>query len=118
MRFEYLATSSYSDSIEIDNVGETTLLAINNEGHLWVLDITTKIGQTITLSIGPFNMQDYKPLENFSYIRKKFEYNQPKLNKMIKDFINNPYNDISTVDIIDKDKLYELIDSVKLNLFL
>ena len=103
MFFEYLKTSQYQDSIEIESVGNCALQAINDEADSWILLINTELGSSIVIQAGPINL-DFDEIGDNVYIsRSKFEYNEKRLYKIIFDFINNPKKIITSVEIIDKD---------------
>ena len=103
MFFEYLKTSQYMDSIEIDSIGNCTLQAVNDTADCWVLLISTELGSCKVLQAGPINL-DFEEVSPNCYVSKSsFEYNEKRLHKIINDFINNPRYNITSVEIIEPD---------------
>ena len=102
MYFDYLKTSQYQDSIEIESIGNCTVQALNDEADCWVLIVHTVLGWTTVIQAGPINL-DFDEVRPNTYIsRNSFEYNEKKLYKIIHDFMNNPKRTITSVEIIDE----------------
>ena len=103
MFFEYLKTSQYMDSIEIDTIGNCTLQAINDVANCWVLLISTELGSCKIIQAGPIDLDFDEVAPNVYISRETFEYNEKRLHKIINDFINNPKRNITTVELIEPD---------------
>ena len=112
MYFDYLKTSQYTDSIEIESVGNCIIQSINDEADSWVLKIKTELGFTYVLQAGPINLDFEKPGNSIFISKSSFEYNEKKLYKIIHDFINNPKHVITCVEIIDEDIFKNILNKI------
>lgn len=112
MFFEYLKTTQYQDSIDIDSIGNCYLQTINDEADSWVLLINTELGSTTIIQAGPINLDFDEVSKNVYILKQSFEYNEKKLYKIISEFINNPKRTITCVEIIDKDFAKNILDKI------
>ena len=90
MFFEYLKTTQYQDSIDIESIGNCCLQTINDEADSWVLLITTELGYTTVIQAGPINLDFDEVSQNVYILKQSFEYNEKRIYKLISEFINNP----------------------------
>ena len=111
--FEYMRVQTALDSITVENVGAVTLLASNDIGFEWVLDIKTDLGYSTIKEFGPIFRDDEITKAGFSYNRSKMDYNEGKLCKTISTFLNMPKREITQVMEIDEDTLNEKISLAK-----
>lgn len=114
MNFEYLFIESPQASIEIEDIGNTTIQAFNDEGKEYLLDISTEYGKTRIITFGGF-LVDFEELENLSFNTYRINYDSKKLYKMISDFINK--NDITQVFEITKDEFNNLLKEKMENVY-
>ena len=113
MFFEYLKTSQYQDSLEIESIGNCFIQSINDEAGSWILNIKTDLGSSTVIQAGPINI-DFDEVSSNVYISKStFEYSEKKLYKIISEFINNPKRIITGVELIDKDTCEKILDKIK-----
>lgn len=103
MFFEYLKTTQFQDSIDIESIGNVCLQSINDMADCWVLLIHTIMGESEVIQAGPINLDFDSVSPNVFISRTKFDYNEKKLHKIIYDFMNNPKHIITCVEIIDDD---------------
>lgn len=117
MTFEYLKTVQAMDSIDIVDIGNTCINAINDEAEEWYLLITTKNGWTNVTTFGPLKVDSDDPMMNsFSYSYFERDFDEKKLYKTINDFINNPRHNITQVFEVDKEEANNKIDIIKRHL--
>ena len=110
MTFEYLYTTQSMDSIDVENVGEVCISAINT--YLlqeYVLIIRTDEGRSKIIQYGPKFIELDAPPTSVSYTYEEFDFNQRKLINIIDRFINNPKFGISQVFIIEYEEAIEKI---------
>lgn len=118
MQFKYLYEIQATGFIDIENLGEICLSAINTLLHQeYILIIHTELGKSKILQYGPIfiDMED-TPLSNISVNYSEIDYNSSKLEKIIDRFINNPKYLVSQVVEIDletaKSKIRNLGDFI------
>lgn len=107
MNFEYLKTESYMDSIEIDRIGQCSIEARNDLGECFYLHIETDLGWVMITKFGP--IQEGIGIRNtFNLIHFEQDYDEKKLHKIIRDFINDPKRIITQVDELEYDDFKEI----------
>ena len=118
MQFEYLYEVKATGSIEIDDIGNVALEAINTTLYQEYFLITkTELGVTKVIEYGPTYIEELRdtnpPFINYTYI--EFQYNTSKLKGIIEKFLTNPRRVISQVNIVDIDYAKEnIINLVRL----
>lgn len=114
MTFEYLKIVQAMDLIEIPDIGNTCISAINDDAEEWYLVITTKNGWTNITSFGPLKLDSDNPMKNsFSYSYFERDFDEKKIKKTISDFINNPKHEITQVFEVDREEVKNKIDIIK-----
>lgn len=114
MTFNYMATKTYLDSIDIEDIGNVCLNAFNDRGEEYYLVISTKLGWTEIKEFGPC-IVDFNKTENyFSLLYNKLEYNDSKIAKIIEKFINNEKREITQIFFIDKKDANERLNTLKI----
>lgn len=114
MTFDYLRTVQAMDFIEIPDIGNTCVCAINDDAEEWYLIITTKNGWTNITSFGPLEVDSDDHLKNsfnFNYFERDFE--EKKIKKTISDFINNPKHEITQVFEVEKEEAINKFNKIK-----
>lgn len=106
MEFPYYSESSFLDAIEINNIGDCAIEANNDDGMFWYLIIRTSLGWTQIIQYGPIcpDIKLFPDKVNCSF--ERFEYNNKKVGKIIRDFLNSfkkPYSKITQAKLIDTD---------------
>lgn len=117
MYFDYLKTTQYMDSIEVESVGNCILQTINDEADCWVLFISTDLGFSTIIQAGPMNLDFDKPNLNCYISKNSFEYNEKKLYKIINDFINHPKHNITCVEIIDEEIFNDIFQKMLTSIY-
>ena len=105
---EYLPQESFLASVEIEDIGNVSLVLYNDTGFEWYLVTTTSLGWTKVYMFGPLlpdvNILAIKSF-NFSYC--EIEYRESKLINMIEKFIQDPRKNITQVFEIEKRNVFE-----------
>lgn len=103
MNFEYMRTESYLDSIDIEDIGNCFINVINDSAEEWYMRIDTSLGFTNVTTFGPMVVDSDDISNVYSYNNFCMEYNEKKIYKVIRDFINNPKRDITQVMEVDEE---------------
>lgn len=107
MLFEYFTTRVINADIEVENIGDCAIRACNDGGECYYLLIETQLGICRIFTYGPA-MPDFDLLPksvNCSF--KRINFNEGKLAKIIKEFLNSPYSNITSAEEIEKEELLE-----------
>lgn len=117
MQFKYLYHVEATGFINIQNIGEVCLSAINTVLYQeYILIIHTEYGRSKVVQYGPILIDCEKPLSNVNCSYQEFDYSSSKLEKIIDNFINNTKCLISQVTEIDleeaKSKIKNLGDFI------
>ena len=112
MFFEYLKTSQYQDSIEIEDIGNCILMSLNDVADCWVLFISTELGYCSVVQAGPMNIDLDEVSPNVYLSKISFEYNEKRIHKIIHEFINNPKRIITSVQEIPEDECKLIIKKI------
>ena len=101
MTFEYLQRVTVEAQIEVDNIGETCLLARNDLGEEWYLMIHTELGWTEVIEYGPA-VPDISLLPaSVHYSYDRFEFSDFKITRRIENFLNAPKRGITQATIAE-----------------
>lgn len=110
MNIEYLKTESYMDSIDVDRMGQCSVVAYNDIGEAYYLDIRTELGWSKVTEFGPISESGDSPTAK-RLIHYEIGYDEKRLYKIIRDFINNSNRVITQAEVIDRDDVHaQLID--------
>ena len=100
MEFEFDKQLEAQNSIEIENIGDFGLEAVDEEGFRYYLAIKTIFGKSIIAHCGPV-MPDIDILPSgFSVGLNKMEYKEDKLEKFISIWLNDKYKKIKDASLI------------------
>lgn len=109
--FEYMAQTTYLDTITVDNIGECCIEAFNDLGQSWYLWVTTKLGKTKVLEYGPY-FDGIKPDSCYCSFMK-FDYSDMKVDRIINKFLNNTSRRITQTKIVDPKDIIDYIVPLK-----
>lgn len=116
MTFEYFYVAKGNGTLDLDDIGNCTIEAVNDLNKHFYLCIKTKLGSSRILEYGPY-IPDAPVLYDTAYTFKKIEYDDRKLRKIIEGFLNNPYRNITQAFEIDAEQMYEncidIVDNIK-----
>ncbi|MBQ6632040.1 MAG: hypothetical protein IJH55_08070 [Romboutsia sp.] len=116
MIFDYLRTVQAMDTIDIVDIGNTCINAVNDDALEWYLLIETKSGWTRTTTFGPLKIDSNSLSTSFLYSFYEKEYAEKTISKTIETFINNPKYMITQVFEVDKEIAKERLNSIKKSL--
>ncbi len=112
MIFDYLRTVQAMDSISIEDIGNTCINALNDDGLEWYLLIETNNGWTKTTLFGPLKVDSDSLSTSFSYNYYEKDFSDKHISKTIETFINNPKYMITQVCEVDKNYAKERFNSI------
>lgn len=112
MQYDYLATVQYTGSINIENIGNCCLQALNDFGRMWILSITTNDGITEIIEYGPIQVDIEKLDDEVYYTYRRIQFDMKKIDRIIDMFLNNGKRCISQVLEISFEEAKELIVSM------
>lgn len=104
MQFEYLYTTQATGFIDIEDIGNVCISAVNTFlFQEYILIVRTEYGKTKVIQYGPkFIDDDNTVVPSFvSCTYVEFDFNSGKIKGIIDKFLNNPKNGISQVTEID-----------------
>lgn len=102
MDFEYLRVTQSMDVLQIEDIGNCAIKAFNDMGEEYILVISTQLGTTRIFNYGPINPDlDLLP-KNVNCSFKRIQFSEFKIQKTIRDFLNNPYANITQAQCVDE----------------
>lgn len=110
--YEYMHVISALDSIDVEDISQCDIKALNDAGQVWYLHVSTSLGRTKTIEFGPIVDQSVSD-DTFSYKKIVKEYKEKWVDNIISNFIDNPRRLITQVFIIEPDELYDQLDMIK-----
>lgn len=100
MLFEFSVQKTFTQSIDIVDMGNTALRCTNPHMENFYIIIKTVLGKTSILKFGPVCPDLDILLEDFSVMYKKLDYKETAIFKEIDKFINDFKKSIETVEEI------------------
>lgn len=112
MKFNYFYKSESQNEIDLESLGNFALLARNDSLEHYILIASTRLGITHIFKYGPFvpDINEMCKIVNCTY--KKINFNAMKMQKMIKEFLNNPFTKITQVELIDKMEAIKMCSNI------
>ena len=89
MQFEYLQQITAQESIDIDDIGNTSIQCFSSYGETKVLIIKTTDGISEIIEFGPVNTDIEELPDKVFYSYQRMEFSQQKIYKIINKFIND-----------------------------
>ena len=113
MEFKYNKVSVATDSVTVEDIGNTCIRVITEEEECYYLLIKTKNGKSTLITYGPKELEEDSLLNKVNYSYEKIDYSSKKLSIIINTFINSPKNKQKVINVqpIDStEMLNEIID--------
>ena len=112
MTFEYFYTKQCMGELDVEDIGNCTIQALNDDGLIWYMVIQTTLGWTKIFEYGPC-APDFNELPkgvncNFSRI----DFDEKKLYKRIDEFLNNSFRKITQAFIVEEDIAWQDCKSI------
>lgn len=114
MEFEYFYVQSINASIDIDDIGNCAIAAYTDLGEVYYLVIKTILGTTMIFQYGPLVDGSDILHKSVNCSFKRIGYKDTAIQKVINNFLNNPYAKITQAIEISPEEVYEnCIDIIK-----
>lgn len=102
MQFDYLQRVTVDASIDIEDIGNCAICAMNDSADEYYLVIQTEMGWTEVFEYGAIRSDMQTLPENVSMNYSRFEVNPKKISTIITKFLNNAKHFITQAQEIDK----------------
>lgn len=112
MRFKYFFTSESQGELDLESIGNFALIGTNDLGASYILIASTRLGITNIFKFGPFVPDIHELPKSVTLTYKKLNFSQLKMQKVIKEFLNNPFAKITNVEQIDKEEALKLCPDI------
>ncbi len=109
--YNYLRTTSYLDTIEIEDIGNCIIEAYNDDGDLFYLIIRTVLGVSRILQFGPIQNG---AVTECACSFKQMDYDDYKIDKLIDKFVDGKFNfsQIISTKIETKAQMQSITDTL------
>ncbi len=104
MEYEYFYVAQVNGTIQIEDPGNCTIQANNDDGASYYLIIETWLGITRIFEYGPTRVDVDRLLNKVTCNFTRLNYNDLKINKAIDSFLNNPHRGITSAYEITKEE--------------
>lgn len=112
MIFDYLRTTTALDTIDIIDIGNCSISAINDDAEEWFIIIDTNEGWTKIREFGPILSDDNKIKTFFNYDCSATDFSEKKIKIRIDKFLNNPRRMITQVNEVEKVFAQDRLNSI------
>ena len=120
MLVEYCATKTFTDALEIDDIGNCAIIChgFYRDGKIklpgdYALIIKTVMGIATVLKWGPIVDWTLDLQNGYSVTVKTLNFKEPALIREIQTFINDPMKDIREAKVVESDELFELLPKLE-----
>lgn len=110
MNFSFLCTRTFEDSIEIEDIGNCCIDALNDSGDEYFLIVETDLGASTITECGPFMVDSGPNMSYFYFSRSYRPFKEQSIKKVIDKFLNDEKKEITQVFLIDK---WDVKDKIK-----
>lgn len=100
MTFEYIQKVTVEGELEVDNIGDCVISAVDVLTYSYYLIIKTVLGFTEIIEYGPILEGIEQLPSSYSVRYDRIEYNQGKIERVIDRFLNNPKRGIVQAQVI------------------
>ena len=107
MDFNYYYQEVATETLDVDDIGNVSIIAKDPSGMEYYLIISTELGLTKTFEYGPSIPDVYELPMHVSVNYNQFEFNENKIYKKIDKFLNS--NSISEAKIVEKEEIIPLV---------
>ena len=114
MIFEFSVQKTFNQSIDIVDIGNTTLRCVNQHMDIFYLITKTIMGKTHILKFGPICSDLETLLCDFIVSYKKLDYRENVIFKEIDKFINDFKKEISIVEEVSEIEAWKDFPQIKL----
>lgn len=101
MIFEYNAELVLQSALDVDDIGNTAIEGINDDGYYYYLIIVTVLGETSVYTFGPVIPDLVELIEGYTFNFFSLDYKETKIEKIITRWLNDNKK-LTSAKIIDK----------------
>lgn len=113
MVFEFSAQKTFTDAIDIVDIGNTVLRCENNKQLMYYLITKTVFGKTSILKYGPICPDLETLIDDFSVSFKRVDYKETTICREIDKFINDFKKEISSIEEITEYEAWQEFPNIK-----
>lgn len=103
MTFDYLMRVTVDASLDIEDIGNCAVQAYDDKGQEFILIIRTVLGVTEVVQFGPVLPDIVALPSEVSYTYKRYTFQESKIIKDIKSFLNGQRSPITQAFTVDFD---------------
>mgnify|MGYP003310891622 CR=1 FL=1 len=111
---DYFYVQECMDSLELENEGNCRIGLWNDDNQHWYMGIITSCGWSTIFKMGPYDANGNPDKFSFTFNRFYTEYNQSKLYKTIKEYINDGKKCITQAMTVSDVEFMEAMSKIKL----
>ena len=113
MQFEYNLTTVVNATLDIEDLGNASIIANDDKGNTFDIIIRTILGKTEIFECGPRvpDIDGLQPTESQRY--RCFEFNEFKIKKAINAFLNGTYFVITQARVVELEEARALFVDYK-----
>lgn len=113
MIFEYSVQKTFSESIDVVDMGNTALRCTNKFMDDYYIIVKTIMGKTSILKFGPVCSDIEALINDFSVTYKKLDYKENAIYKEIEKFINDFKKEIDKIEEITEYEAWQAFPAVQ-----
>ena len=113
MVFEYSAQRTFTDSIDVVDIGNTALKCTNVKFDDYYIILKTVMGKTSIIKFGPVCPDIEVLLNDFTVTYKKLDYKESSICKEIDKFINDFRKEINSIEEITEYEAWQAFPDVQ-----
>lgn len=113
MIFEFSVRRTFTESIDVVDIGNTALRCTNRDMETYYIITKTIMGKTHIIKFGPVCPDIELLISDFSVSYKKIDYKENLLFKEVDKFINDYKKEIDTVEEITEYEAWEDFPQIK-----
>ena len=112
MIFEYSATRTFNEMIDIVDIGNTALRCIGSKGEEYYIILKTVMGKVYIIKFGPVCPDIDLLIPDFAVSYKKIDYKESLLEKEIDKFINDGKKGINLIEEITEYEAWQAFPDI------
>lgn len=112
MIFDYFVQKVFTQSIDIEDIGNMALCCTNKENASWYLITKTIMGKTSILTFGPVIIDLPILISGFKFEYEKIDYKEPKIHTFVSKYINDQKKEIEKVEEISDFEALEVFPNI------
>jgi len=113
MIFEYSAQRTFTDSIDVVDIGNTALRCTNVKLDDYYIILKTIMGKTSIIKFGPVSPDIEVLVNDFTVTYKKMDYKEAGISKEIDKFINDFRKEINSIEEITEYEAWQAFPAVQ-----